>query len=166
MSFSCDERADSFSASWSLSSFSLLKNSSLSSLSRLKVDGVSGLPSINEGRSPAGVPALLRVGVPIDPGVGGTGLGALRALRPPGVFIASATDGAHFSESTLPPARHVFTSSSSAAACSRTAANSATVFLSIALSSAGDISTLTRALFLIDLALMPNRKVDNVSGSL
>lgn len=77
-----------------------------------------------------------------------------------------AMGGVQRSCSTLPPERHCLTSSSSAAVCSLTAASSATVFFSSALSSAGDISTLTRALFLIDLARIPNRRVDSVSDSL
>ena len=42
----------------------------------------------------------------------------------------------------------------------------ACAFFKNAFNSAGDSSALTRALFLIDLARMPNRNVDNVSGSL
>lgn len=87
---------------------------------------------------------------------------AARVDAAEGVAMAAV----QFSLSTLAPERHCLTSSSSAAVCSRTAVSSATVFLSSALSSAGDISALTRALFLIDLARIPNRRVESVSASL
>ena len=114
------------------------------------------------------MPILLGVAGTVDPpGVEGTGLRAFLAASPvPEPALDSAKDGTQDSLSTLPPARHVLTSSSSDAACSRTAASSATVFLSSAFSSAGDISTLTLALFLIDLARIPKRNVDSVSASL
>jgi hypothetical protein len=68
--------------------------------------------------------------------------------------------------STLPPSRQVLSSASSSTTNALVVATSFCAFLRSALSSAGESSALTRALFLIDLARMPKRRVEMVSASL
>jgi len=157
-----------FSASWSVSSFSRLRKSSRSSLSKPTTVGVCGLLSIIISPRRLSTNGLL--------GVAGLGVDGMDDTADPGAapgaFLTSSVPAlrlsgvAHLDCSTEPPDRHVPTSASSAAMYASKEALVDCAFLSSALSSAGDISTLTRAVFLIDLARIPNLNVDKVSGSL
>lgn len=158
-SFWAAMRADSLSASWSLSSFSRFKNSSRSSLSKPTTVGVCGLLSRSRRPSIAGrTGVMLRV----DEGVGD--VGAFFGGTAPAAFALS--DVAHSTWSTVPPARHIAISASRAAMYFWYVELAAFAFASRALSSSGDSSALTRAVFLIDLARIPKRRVDCVSDSL
>jgi hypothetical protein len=137
-----------FSASWSLSSFSRRKKSSRSSLSSTPPGVIGRLePSLRPSMS-----ALTDVGPRLElVGVAGIA-GAAGALPLP-------EDEAHSDRSTCWPLRHLPTS------CSSRETNSL-VRLSSTLSSGNESSLLTRAWFLIDLARMPKRRVESVSASL
>ena len=149
--------AVSLSANWSLSSFSRLRNSSLSSLSRPTTVGVAGRLSVPSERmlSSAGMTGVMLL---VDEGVGDVGafFGATMGL-------SCVTQSAW---STEPPDRQIATSASSAAMYFWYVAFAAVAFARRPLSSRGESSVLTRALFLIDLARIPKRSVDSVSASL
>jgi len=89
-----------------------------------------------------------------------------------GFFVAAVAAGtplpctAHCDCSTDPPARQIATSASSAAMYFWKEELAELALWSNALSSSGESSAFTRALFLIDLARIPKRSVDSVSCSL
>lgn len=84
--------------------------------------------------------------------------GAPAALAFPGA--------AHSLWSTTPPARQIATSASKAAMYFWNEVFATLALVSRFLSSAGESSALTRAEFLMDLARIPNRRVERVSASL
>ena len=149
--------APSLSANWSLSSFSRFKNSSRSSLSRPTTVGVAGLLSVPSDLSESSA-GIAGVWLRVDEGVGDAGvfLGATMGL----------SDVTHSAWSTEPPDRQMAISASSAAMYFWYCVFAALALESRCLSSAGESSWLTRALFLIDFARIPNRRVESVSASL
>lgn len=72
----------------------------------------------------------------------------------------------HSLSSTCPPERQMASSASKLRICFWYDVLANWAFWRRPLSSRGDNSALTRAEFLMDLARMPNRRVDNVSASL
>jgi hypothetical protein len=148
----------SFSASASLSSFSLLRKSSLSSLSSPTTVGVCGL----ESKSPFNPSITGFTGVMLRAGDGEVDVAM-------GLFawVEGALSGvAQSPGSTAPPDRQIASSASSASIYFWYLALAAVAFPSRPLSSSGDSSALTRAEFLMDLARIPKRRVESVSASL
>jgi hypothetical protein len=84
-----------------------------------------------------------------------------------GAFLgAGLSDVAHSACSTCPPDRHMASSASSDSMYVLYFVLARFALDNIPLSSAGESSALTRAVFLMDLARIPNRRVERVSGSL
>lgn len=106
-----------------------------------------------------------------------TGLTGVILLMVEGVgdevgFLETPTGGmglsgvAHSPCSTDPPERHIASSASSACMYATCLVFASCALERSPLSSSGESSWLTRAVFLIDFARIPNRRVDKVSASL
>lgn len=159
-SFSAASKADSLSASWSLNSFSRLRKSSRSSLSKPTTVGVCGLLSRSFRKpSKAGLTGVILL---TDEGVGDVGA----FFGSGGAGAPALSEVAHSACSTCPPERQMATSASRAAIYCWYLVLAAWAFARRPLSSRGESSALTRAVFLIDFARIPKRSVDSVSASL
>ena len=164
-SFSAAFKARSFSANWSLSSFSLFRNSSLSSLSSPTTVGVCGRLS-RSPRNPSrsgltGVTAPL-----LTEGVDGVGDGDVGGAFFGAVPAAALSDVAHSDDGTFPPFLQTASSASRAVMYFWYDVFAAWAFTNRPFNSIGESSTLTRAVFLILFARIPNRRVESVSASL